>query len=330
MHVTVTGATGFLGGNLIRALLEAGIDVRAAGRRRGPSLEDLDVEFVPVDVLVPESLHAAFAGSDAVFHLAAMISITGDPTGEVWRVNVEGARNAARVALEQGVTRFVHCSSIHAFDLERCGPALDESKPRTTADHAPAYDRSKYAGEQAIRRVIADGLDAVIVNPTGMIGPHDYGPSLLGRTLEYFQRTRIPVTAGGGFDFVDVRDVAAGMLAALKLGRTGENYLLSGTRVSTKELGTLVADSSDATRPRVAVPVGLLVPFAPLVLRLTPRRKTPLFTPDSLHALRYSPTVSHRKASTELGYVNRPIGETVRDTVAWFETRRSLPQASPR
>ncbi len=143
MLATVTGASGFVGGNLVRELLARGISVRAADRERGPALEGLDVEFVAVDVLEPDSLRAAFAGTDVVFHLAAVISISGDPTGIVRRVNVEGPANAATAALEQGVRRFVHCSSVHTFDLERCGPSLDERGPRSVADHCPAYDRSK-------------------------------------------------------------------------------------------------------------------------------------------------------------------------------------------
>ncbi len=126
---TVTGASGFVGGNLVRELLARGMSVRAADRERGPALEGLDVEFVALDVLEPDSLRAAFAGTDVVFHLAAVISISGDPTGIVRRVNVEGPANAAAAALEQNVRRFVHCSSVHTFDLERCGPSLDERGP---------------------------------------------------------------------------------------------------------------------------------------------------------------------------------------------------------
>ncbi len=317
----MTGAYGHVGANLVRALLAADWEVRAADRRRTDALVGLDVEHVDVDVLDPGSLRAAFADADVVFHLAAVISIVGDPTGVVWRVNVEGPGNAAEAALACDVGRFVHCSSVHAFDLEKCGPSIDETAARAVGDHAPAYDRSKNAGESSVRRVIEKGLDAVIVNPTGVIGPHDYGPSRMGETLVRLAERKIPVNVPGGFDFVDVRDLVTGMVSAAERGRTGENYLLSGTRLSIKELGRLVADSTGVRPPRIDLPMRLVAPLAPLVLRLTPDDRTPLFTPDAMHALRYSPDASHHLAARELGYVARPIHETVADTLSWFDER---------
>jgi dihydroflavonol-4-reductase len=317
-RVTVTGASGHIGGTLVRALLAEGAIVRAADLHRSPALDGLDVEFTTIDVLDPSTLPAAFAGADVVFHLAAIISIVGDPTGMVRRVNVDGAHNAAQAALDAGVGRYLHCSSVHAFDLELCGPSLDESGPRTVGVHAPAYDRSKYAAEQRVRGVIEAGLDAVIVNPSGVFGPFDFGRSRMGETITQLRDGKIPVNIGGGFDFVDVRDVAAGMIGAVRHGRTGENYLLSGTRLTVKELGVLVAQVTGRTPPRVDVPLGLVAPFAGLVLRLTPKDRIPIFTPESVHALRYSPTVSHYKAATELGYVARPAHVTVADTLDWW------------
>lgn len=317
MQVTVTGAAGLVGANLVRELLGRGIAVRAADLCRSPAIEGLDLEFVEADVLDPASLDVAMAGSEVVYHLAAMISIVGDPTGKVRRVNVEGPANVARAAERAGVRRIVHCSSVHAFDLERCGPSLDENGPRTVGNHAPAYDRSKYAGEQAILAA-ATGLDVVIVNPTGIMGPHDYGRSRMGETICQFRDHRIPVNVGGGFDFVDVRDVVYGLLAAADRGRPGENYLLSGTRITIKELGQIVSAHSGTPAPRVGIPLALVEPLAPLVLRLTPADQIPLFTPDSLHALRWSPAVSHFKAAREFGYEPRPIHRTVADTLDWF------------
>jgi len=320
MRAVITGASGFLGAHLARTLKDRGVEVRAADRSRGPALDDVDVEFVEIDVLDPASLRAAFEGQDRVFHLAAIISIVGDPTGEVWRVNVHGPRNAATVALECGVGRFVHCSSVHSFDLERCGPSLDESGPPTTHPDAPAYDRSKRAGEEAVRLVVQKGLDAVVVNPTGIIGPDDRGPSRMGETVLQFMTRKIPVGITGQFDFVDVRDVVEGLIAAGDRGRTGENYLLSGSRLSIRELGMLVERYSGVPVPPLSIPLRLVTPLAPLVMQIEQRTKKPIFTPDALHALKYSPVVSHYRAATELGYRSRPIHETVRDTVAWFES----------
>ncbi|HNE35310.1 MAG TPA: NAD-dependent epimerase/dehydratase family protein [Microthrixaceae bacterium] len=320
MRAVITGASGFLGAHLARTLKDRGVEVRAADRSRGPALDDVDVEFVEIDVLDPASLRAAFEGQDRVFHLAAIISIVGDPTGEVWRVNVHGPRNAATVAFECGVGRFVHCSSVHSFDLERCGPSLDESGLPTTHPDAPAYDRSKRAGEEAVRLVVQKGLDAVVVNPTGIIGPDDRGPSRMGETVLQFMTRKIPVGITGQFDFVDVRDVVEGLIAAGDRGRTGENYLLSGSRLSIRELGMLVERYSGVPVPPLSIPLRLVTPLAPLVMQIEQRTKKPIFTPDALHALKYSPVVSHYRAATDLGYRSRPIHETVRDTVAWFES----------
>lgn len=140
----------------------------------------------------------------------------------------------------------------------------------------------------------------------------------MGETILQLRDRRIPVNVGGGFDFVDVRDVAEGMIAAADRGRPGENYLLSGTRISIKELGQLVATHSGTRASLLDVPLALVEPLGPLVLKLTPVGQTPLFTPDSLHALRWSPAVSHHKATCELGYAPRPIHHTVADTLDWF------------
>jgi dihydroflavonol-4-reductase len=324
MLAVVTGAYGLVGSNLVRTLLAEGFRVRVADIRTTGSLAGLAVEHYDIDVLDSDSLRAAFDGADVVFHLAAIISIVGDPSGIVRKVNVDGAFNAASAALDAGVARYVHCSSVHAFDLETCGASLDESGPRAVGGHVPHYDRSKYEGEQQVRAVVDQGLNAVIVNPTGVIGPYDFGPSRMGLTITQLRDGGIPVTVSGGFDFVDVRDVATGMVAAADRGRTGENYLLSGTRISIKELGQLVAVTSDVKPPRISLPLGLVSPFASLVQRFTPAGKEPLFTPDAVHALRYSPSVSHYKAAAELGYAARPIHDTVGDTLRWFAEQDAL------
>lgn len=319
MLSVVTGGYGFVGTNLVRALLERGDEVRVVDKRETDSLAGLDVEHLRADVLDSEALERAFWGADTVFHLAAVISIVGDPTGEVHRTNVDGPRKASRAALACGVKRFVHCSSVHAFDLERCGPELTESAARTTMDHSPAYDRSKNQGENEVRNAIAEGLDVVIVNPSGIVGPNDHEPSRLGELLLQMRNRTLPVNIRGGFDFVDVRDVVAGMLAAERSGRTGENYLLSGHRLSMDEVAELAESVTGVEGPRISMPLSIITGLAPLVVKLTPADETPLITPESMHALRYSPNVSHYKASKELGYLPRPFIETIRDTYAWFD-----------
>lgn len=319
MISVVTGGSGFVGANLVRALLERGDHVRVVDIGKTEALEGLDVEYLNADVVDAAALEKAFLGADTVFHLAAIISIVGDPDGKVHRTNVVGPRNASRAALKCGAKRFVHCSSVHAYDLERCGPELTESSARATMDYCPAYDRSKNAGENQVRDAIAEGLGAVIVNPSGIIGPHDYEPSRMGELLLQLRERELPVGIRGGFDFVDVRDVVSGILAAEARGRTGENYILSGHRVSGKELAEVAERITGVRGPRISMPISIVNQLAPLFLRFTPGGETPLITPDSVHAVKYSPSICHHKASKELGYNARPIFETIRDTYAWFD-----------
>ncbi|HZQ76995.1 MAG TPA: NAD-dependent epimerase/dehydratase family protein [Acidimicrobiia bacterium] len=315
MRFVVTGASGHLGGNAVRALLAASETVRAVDLRPGAALNGLDVEFVRADVLDPSALETAFAGAEFVLHLAARISIAGDPDGSVRRVNVDGVRHVAEAALAAGVRRLVHCSSLHAYDVAAIRGPVRENALRAVDPRLPAYDRSKAAGEDELRRVVDRGLDAVILNPSGMVGPVDLEPSRMGRVLLAMFRGRMPVTVTGAFDWVDVRDVAAALLAAAERGRTGENYLVGGHRATVTELGRLAAEASGRRPPRTALPLRPVKAAAEAAVRLAgPRRAGRLLlTPESLHALETDPAVDCSKAIAELGYRPRPLSETVND-----------------
>ncbi len=323
----VTGASGYLGSNLIALLLERGWAVRAVTRRplpafaRGPAAGAGRLELRPLDDIRDQpQLEDAFVGVDAVFHLAARISLfTEDPA--VWDINVHGPRAVGRAALAQGVRRLVHCSSVHAFDVSQARGAVDESCPRSTAPGRPVYDRSKAAGEAALRTVVDEGLDAVVVNPTGIVGPVDVGPSRVNRLLLLAARGRLPVVLAGGFDWVDVRDVALGLTAALERGRTGENYLLGGHRRSSLELSRLAARAGGHRGPRFTVPTSLAARVAPMGNRIGRRVGSDLLTPASIGALLDDPVVDTSKAERELGYSPRPLERTVSDLVGSWSTR---------
>jgi len=327
MTAVVTGASGHVGSNLCRALLAGGQAVRAVDLRRAASIEGVDVEFVPGDILDPEGLRAAFAGADVVYHLAARISIAGDPGGHVWRTNVDGARHAAEAALDAGARRFVHCSSLHAFDVAgRAGRPVDESTDGATDPQRPVYDRSKAAGEAEVRRGVDRGLDAVIVNPSGIFGPEDHEPSAMGRVLLAAFRGRLPAVMPGAFDWVDVRDVVRAAVAAAERGRTGENYLIGGHRASVAEIAGLAARVAGRRPPRFSVPVPVLRLAAEVAVRVTPprRRSRLLLTPESLHAVGTDPVVDASRARRELGHKPRPLEETVADLHAFFRAAGRL------
>ncbi len=318
MVAVVTGASGFLGGVLIRKLLAAGRQVRAVDLCRGPGLDGLGVEWVPADVLDPSQLEAALRRAEVVYHLAAVISVTGDPTGRVWTTNVDGVRNVAEAALSAGVRRLIHCSSVHAFDLEAV-EEVTETSPRPTAAGLPVYDRSKAAGEEALRNVIASGLDAVIVNPSAVIGPYDFASSRMGRVFLALFRRRLPALVDGGFDWVDVRDVASSMLTVETRGRIGENYLLPGHHLSLPELAAVAETVSNVRKPAFTVPMWFARVWNPLADSVSRHTGNPLwYTTESLHALRFAPTVSGAKAAAELGHRPRPIVDTVGDIHTWF------------
>jgi len=320
MTTLVTGANGHLGANLVRELLRRDRSVRALVHRDTRAIDGLEVEIARGDLGDLDSLRAAMSGVDVVYNLAGVISIDGDRQGRVRAVNVDGARNVAAVALECGVRRLVHCSSIHAFDPSDGAGVLDETWPRVadTPRHT-AYDRSKASGEREVRKAIERGLDAVIVHPTACIGPFDFQPSRMGRVFIAVQRRRLPSLIPGGFDWVDVRDVADGTIAACERGRIGESYLLSGHWAEVHELVAQAAEVAGVRPPAMTTPMWLArlgAPFVTTAGRVLGR--DPLYTRESLRALRDFQPVSHAKASRELDYEPRPLLETVADSYGWL------------
>ncbi|PRQ05623.1 NAD-dependent epimerase/dehydratase family protein [Enhygromyxa salina] len=325
MTVVVTGASGHLGANLVRALLERGESVRVLVHRSAAALDGLEgqLERVEGSVCEPDSLGPAFEGARRVYHLAGVISIDGDPDGRVHRVNVEGTRNVARACLERGVGRLVQVSSVHAYDMDPRDEVLDEDR-RQVADSPAhsAYDRSKALGERIVHEQIEAGLDAVIVNPTGIMGPVDFGPSRLGQLLVDLSGGKLPALLDGGFDFVDVRDVAAGVIAAGERGRRAHNYILGNAWYSLHALAKLVERAGGSRAPRLVSPVWaarLGVPFVRLASRVSGRE--PAVTGESLDVLVSNRSISSAKARAELGYAPRPLIETVTDSLSWFARR---------
>jgi len=183
MTVVVTGASGHVGANLVRALLDEGRPVRALVHANRQALAGLDIEMVEGDIANPESLLKAFDGAEVVYHLAATISLLMDSWPLLERVNVTGTRNVVEACLRSGIRRLVHFSSIHALRQEPLETTVDELRPLVDSPRCPPYDRSKAAGEIEIHRGLERGLDAVIINPTAIIAPYDYRPSRFGQIL---------------------------------------------------------------------------------------------------------------------------------------------------
>ncbi len=320
--IVVTGAPGHLGNNLVRALVTRNLRVRCmvlAGESL-LSLKGLGVEITEGDVRDINSLCKAFDGADVVYHLASVISLLPGYSRLLDEVNVKGARNVAEACLKTGVRRLVYASSIHALAEPPHGEVVDESMPCDPDRITMAYSRSKARGTLEIMEVVAKGLDGVIMLPTGMIGPNDFKPSETGRLILDYMAGRIPARVGGGYDFVDVRDVAEGHILAAEKGRAGEKYILSGEWISLDDIMKEISMAANVSFPRYRVPVGLAsaIAFALTSYSAMTGAKV-LFNQDSISTLRSNSFISSEKARRELGYSCRPIRESIRDTVFWFQ-----------
>jgi dihydroflavonol-4-reductase len=321
--VAVTGANGHVGNNLVRALLARGREVRALVLGDCASVAGLPLETVEGDVRDLGFLRRALSGVRVVYHTAARISLLMDDGPEVRAVNVRGVQNVVQACQDCGIERLVHFSSIHAYVQEPLRRVLDESRPLVSeAGRAPPYDRSKADGERLVRAAAEQGLSTVVLNPTGIIGPGDFGPSPFGRVLAALGRGALPVIVGGGFDWVDVRDVIDASLRAEEAAPAGARYLLSGHWVTNRELAATVSGITGAPAPRLVVPLAvarLAAPFATAWARWHGKRA--LLTAVALRDLRGNRCISHARAAAELGFTPRPLDETLADTLRWFGDR---------
>jgi dihydroflavonol-4-reductase len=326
--ILVTGATGHIGNVLVRELLARGEQVRALvmpGEDRSP-LAGLAVEIVEGDVLEPPSLEAAMRGVRVVYHLAGLISILPGPDPLLRRVNVGGTANVVRAARAAGVRRLVYTSSIHAIARPTTDGTIDETIPFDPHTAISEYDRSKAEASLEVLRATREGLDAVIVCPTGVIGPHDYRLSEMGRVILEAIEAPLLFSVPGAYDFVDVRDVARGEIQACEAGRSGESYILSGERVEVSSILEAVGDVTGAHKPILRIPHSVArfaAAFTPALSRLTGRK--PRLTAYALSTVTGNSVISHAKATRVLGYRPRSLRETIGDTVRWLmEPNRTL------
>jgi len=320
MKVAVTGANGHVGSNLCKELLNQGYQVRALTHHHKEAIQDLPVELVQGDILDKDSLRNFLHGVDYCVHLAAIISIKGDADGMVWKINTEGTRNITEAALENKIKRFIHFSSIHAFQQHPVDQPLDETRPLVGSEGF-AYDRSKAEGERIVLQAVRNGLDAIVLSPTAIIGPGDPEPGLIGTALLELYHHQIPALVPGGYNWVDVRDVVQGAINALTMGQVGEKYLLSGKWHTLLELSKTVAKVSSAKTPQVVMPLWVAkfgLPFITLYSKVS--GVEPLYTRESLQIIAEgNRRISNEKARHALNYSSRSLEESVRDSLNWFK-----------
>lgn len=319
MRVAVTGASGHIGTVLLHELIRQGYEVTALLHRNNISMDHLPVRVVKGDVLSRESINQLLNGADAVIHAAAVISISGDRDGLLRKVNVEGVQMMLECALRWQVKKFVHVSSIHAFEQQPSDKLLDESRSLTSSK-SPAYDQSKRDGQLLAQAFAEKGLNVSIVNPTSVVGPPDLRPSLMGKAIIDLCSGKVPAMIPGGFNFVDVRDVVKGITGALQNGKSGDCYLLSGKWHAITEIAQMLSEIAGHWIHPPLIPVWLArigVPFIQAASFLS--GNPPLYTPESIDALTEgNRMIDAAKAKAELNFAPRPFSETLTDLYKWF------------
>lgn len=323
MTALVTGAAGFLGSAVVRAVLARGQAVRAFVRpgsdRR--NLEGLDVEIVEGDLRAPETLGPAMRGVAAAYLVAADYRLWAPDREAMMAANVAGARAAVRAAAEAGAARIVHTSSVAAIRAPKKGaPPSDETTPTSAADMIGPYKLSKLLGEIAVlEEARATGAPVVVVNPSTPIGPRDAKPTPTGKTIVSCARGETPAFVDSGLNVVHVDDVAEGHLLAADKGVIGERYILGGEDMTLAQVFAVAAEAAGRKPPRMKLPHDLLWPvaaFGELSARLT--RREPMLTFDTLRMSKKRMFYSSEKARAALGYAPRPGDEAIRDAVAWY------------
>jgi dihydroflavonol-4-reductase len=324
--IAVIGASGHIGNVVCRILIAKGERVKAFYNSDKRSLEGLPVEFVQGNVLNNQDLAQLIEGCDVVINCASIIGIHGDPTGIIFKTNTQGSLNVVEMCKSKGVKRMIYVSSVHAVMAQPLSLSFDETRPYKTSS-AYAYDFSKARAEQIVLdEVNKSPMEIVVVRPSAVVGPFDFKPSKLGNALLDFYHQKIPVLPAGGYDFVDVRDVAQSLVAATGNGKNGEIYLLSGKYCTLKELAQVVHKVTGKKVPQFVLPFWIMKSLLPLVSlygKIT--GAAPLFTAESIDALRSGhPHMDHSKATQQLGHQCRPIEDSVRDFYQWQSSNGSL------
>ena len=322
MKSLVTGASGFLGSAVARALLDAGSDVRVLVRptSRRENLSDLNAEVYEGDLTEPSSLRAALKDCEQLFHVAADYRLWARDPRQIYRSNVDGTINIMDTAREAGVRKIVYTSSVATLGLKQDGSAADEETPTSIQEMIGPYKRSKYLAEQeVIKRSREFGLPVVIVNPSAPVGPRDIKPTPTGRMILDAAAGRMPAYVDTGLNIVHVDDVAKGHLLAAERGGIGERYILGASNMHLKEILTLVAEIAGQKPPRIRLPHAAIMPVAwvsEAIARITGIE--PRVTVDGVRLARKTMFFTSQKARDQLGYRPRAARLAVDDAVTFF------------
>ena len=321
MKALVTGATGFVGAAVVRALLKAGVEVRVLARRDSDfsNLQQFKLDGVYGDLRDKESLRKALAGCQHLYHVAAHYALWARDPSIFYDVNVTGTKNLLEAARDVGTERIVYCSTIGAIGLPPGGGLGTEDTPVSLDQMAGHYKRSKFLAEQEVLALAKQGLPVVIVNPSAPVGEGDVKPTPTGQMIVDFMKGRMPAYIETGMNIVDVDDVAAGHLLAMQKGRTGERYILGTKNLMLHEIFAILSRLTGVKAPSIKLPRGLILPLAYLnlafsyVTGITPR--IPL---EGVKMAKYKMHYDCSKAIRELGIPQTPPEVALEKAVRWF------------
>jgi dihydroflavonol-4-reductase len=321
MKALVTGATGFVGGAVARALVRAGTDVRALVRSKSEArnLSGLPVEHVEGDLLDPASLRRALAGCRQLYHVAAFYALWAKDPSIFYDVNVTGTRNVLTAARLAGIERTVYCSTIGAIGLPAGGGLGTEETPVSLDQMAGHYKRSKFLAEQEVLALAKEGLPVVIVNPSAPVGAGDIKPTPTGQVILDFMKGRMPAYIETGMNIVDVDDVAAGHLLAMQKGRQGERYILGCKNLMLKEVFDILSRLTGVKAPSLRLPRSLVLPLAHVNQWMAYVTGHPPRIPlEGVKMAKYRMHYDCSKALRELGIPQTPPEAALEKAVHWF------------
>lgn len=318
----VTGATGFLGREIAKKL--AMQDKKVVGLRLPGDKRNLlpNVEYQVGDITKPYSLRQFFAkaeGKEAVvIHCAGIVSVASKEE-QMWKVNVDGTRNIVDLCEKCHISKLLYVSSVYSIEEKAKGQLICETNDFSASKVKGIYAKSKAEATAYVYKASERGLYTMIVHPSGLLGSEDYSGGYMTETIKVFLKGHFPFAVQGGYDFVDVRDVAEGIISCTENGKSGESYILSGRYITIKEMFDILAKVLGKRKEYKAIPLGMIRWAAPMCEKLEKAFGNPLLiTPYSLYVLESNGNFSHEKAEKELGYSVRPIEETLADMVVWL------------
>ncbi|MBM4138824.1 MAG: NAD-dependent epimerase/dehydratase family protein [Nitrospira sp.] len=323
MKALVTGATGFVGGAVARALLRAGTDVRVLARSDADlrNLEGLMVERVAGDLRDPVSLKTALTGCHHLYHVAAHYALWAKDPAIFYNVNVDGTKNLLKAAREVGIERIVYCSTIGAIGLPEGGGVGTEDTPVSITQMAGHYKRSKFLAEQEVLRLAKEGLPVVIVNPSAPVGERDVKPTPTGQVIVDFMKGRMPAYIETGMNIVDVDDVAEGHLLAMQKGRIGERYILGCKNLLLREVFDILSALTGIKAPALKLPRLAVLPLAYANYWLANLTGQPPRIPlEGVKMAKYKMHYDCSKAIRELGLPQTPPDVALNKAVRWFRS----------